>query len=318
MDSYIPGAAFYMPERKRLQHFMQLCDKALIREPGNGKYFCYRGIARSFDMYDTEGMWGDINRALELQPLNADALAFRAHMFALNGNDAKALNDLDVLEKVRPQDAAIERAALMSRRNSNRALELVERAIKVAPKRSEPLISRAIYYMFCDQYHKALSDLTVAASLRPVDEQIYQLRAYCQYKLGNYQAGLVDCKKALDLVPNYGLAFRNQGLLLEKLGDTKGAMWSYRDALTWGVRDVDDELKYADLCYQCGEVSQCKVYVEDAFDEMDDPPASAYLLRGRMAIDRQNYLSGIRDYAKGCCKLIFEKRDEILREYYRQ
>ena len=195
--------------------------------------------------------------------------------------------------------------------------ELIEKAVKVAPRRSEPYLCRAIYYMARDQYQKAFADLTTAASLRQVDEQIYQLRAYCQYKLGNYEAGLVDCKKALDLLPTYGLAFRNQGLLRDKLGDTKGAMWSYRDALTWDVRDIDTELKYADLCYKCGESSQCRVYVDNAFDVMKDPPAVAYLLRGRMAIDRQNFIDALRDYAKGCWKLVFEKRQDSLYGYYR-
>lgn len=316
-EAFLPGYEFCMPEGKRLQHFMQLCNKAIEKEPGKGKYFCYRGIARSFDMYNTEGMLSDLDKGLQLEPLNADALQLRAHMYELNGNDAKALKDLDALEQVRPDDAAIKTAELMSRRNYIRTLELIEKAVKVAPRRSEPYLCRAIYYMARDQYQKAFADLTTAASLRQVDEQIYQLRAYCQYKLGNYEAGLVDCKKALDLLPTYGLAFRNQGLLRDKLGDTKGAMWSYRDALTWDVRDIDTELKYADLCYKCGESSQCRVYVDNAFDVMKDPPAVAYLLRGRMAIDRQNFIDALRDYAKGCWKLVFEKRQDSLYGYYR-
>ena len=69
------------------------------------------------------------------------------------------------------------------------------------------------------RYSSAVKSYTAAIALQPDDQAFYSNRAAAYYNLENYQSSLNDCKKALELDPDYLKNYNRAGMsLLQMVG----------------------------------------------------------------------------------------------------
>lgn len=80
------------------------------------------------------------------------------------------------------------------------------------------------------QHDRAIADLTRALSLQPNNKYAYNSRGIAYGKKGQYDRAIADYNKATKIDPNFGPAYSNRGVAHEKLGRKDLAIADYRKA----------------------------------------------------------------------------------------
>ncbi len=154
----------------------------------------------------------DSNRAIELNPSNAKAIAFRAQTHQTMGRYGEALADLDRAIELDPgYFSAIggrgENYRLMGRYDE--ALADFSRAIELDPGFAWAVASRGETYQAMGRYGEALADLDRAIELDPSQAWTIGARAETYQAVGRYDDALADLDRAIELDPsNDGYAAR--------------------------------------------------------------------------------------------------------------
>eukprot|EP01027_Heterolobosea_sp_BB2_P016325 GEZU01023246.1.p2 GENE.GEZU01023246.1~~GEZU01023246.1.p2 ORF type:complete len:147 (-),score=32.67 GEZU01023246.1:49-489(-) len=86
---------------------------------------------------------------------------------------------------------------------------------------------RASLYWEIGEHDKAISDLTVAIELNPLQRTSYNNRGWVYYELGEYKKALEDFTRAIELDPNAPDAkssYKGRATTYDELGDSAKAM----------------------------------------------------------------------------------------------
>jgi tetratricopeptide (TPR) repeat protein len=153
------------------------------------------------DSAKAEKALADFNKAVEINPKNADAYIARANYFFRPLNDYKAaLNDLN-------------------------------KAVEVEPRLADAFIERAVFYFHqMEDNSKALADCTTAIKLNPQNADGYELRAEIYSEIGEYQKAITDYTTALRLNPNNPAVLFNRATAYYQIGKTRLAEADERKA----------------------------------------------------------------------------------------
>lgn len=114
----------------------------------------------------------DYNKAIELNPENADAYNIRGYIYSDLFEDEAALKDF-------------------------------HKAIELNPKYVDAYLNRANIYSKLEQYNAALKDYNKVIKLNPEYVDVYLHRGETYYDLGRYEAALKDFQTYMDFNPNY-------------------------------------------------------------------------------------------------------------------
>lgn len=131
--------------------------------------------------------------------------------------------------------------------DSQKAADLLQKAIQEDPNFSEAYNNRGNAYRSMKQYALAMQDYNKAISLNPNLEKAYNNRGNVYFDQRNFQMAIRDYNKAISLKPSYGLAYLNRGLAYHELkkddlacrdfqkacelGDCDGINWSRKGGL---------------------------------------------------------------------------------------
>lgn len=137
-----------------------------------------------------------LQRVLELEPDNVDALAELAHVH--------------VLQLYPPHGDPAEHLA--------RARALLDRALAADPLHVQGLCLLGQVRAQEGRRREALDLTETAVALDPDDAEARAFRALCHLRLGFYEAALVDCEHALDLDPLWQFPHQARALCLAYLG----------------------------------------------------------------------------------------------------
>lgn len=149
---------------------------------------------------DAGGAVDAFNRAIQLNPKNAEALYKRAN----------ANYDL----KKYPEAIADYTAA-----------------INLNPKYANAYFNRGLARYDANDKRGAIEDLTQALSLSPKDPEIYYKRGLAYFDLQDYQAAMKDYSEVIQLEPTLAKAYHSRGLARAATEDLQGAIGDYTEAI---------------------------------------------------------------------------------------
>ena len=163
----------------------------------------------------------DFDKALELDPNNADAYFARGAYYANLGQYAQALQDLNKAIEL-PFESAFRlpaklftRAIVYSNLNQyEQAIQDFNQAIKFYPYSYEAFAyyNRGDAYRHLKQYEQAIKDFDKAIELDPNDTNSYNLRGLCYFELKQHYLAITDFNKAIKLNPNDAALYFHRGV----------------------------------------------------------------------------------------------------------
>ncbi len=205
--------------------------------PTDAEGFSRRGAARAV-RNDIPGAFADFAEAIKRAPDNVEYLRQRARLYAQTRQPILAVNDIDQLLKLKPDDvdALIMRASMRLRldRHSDVRSDLDAAAAAAAPS-SDRRLALAGFYETMEDYPKAIAqyDLWIAAhpddNRRPV-----ALNGRCWARaLANIEIdrALKDCNAALSAMPHTAGFLDSRGLVRLRMGAYAQAVTDYDEAI---------------------------------------------------------------------------------------
>lgn len=256
--------ALSLKRRGDLEGALKEFEKALQQDPNDNVALIDRALLRFDSLGDHKGGFDDINQALKVNMIDANALRTRANFKAETGDAAGALADYRDALKWRPNDAPsyVNRGILYAQLGkTDLALADFTKAIalnndltaqfnrirllsdkKAAGAGYEKLLRSKVHspddYLAQSNAHayfgykeKAIAVLNLALINDASYSVAYYNRAVLQAQLGDDKAALADYNKYIELNQNNPKAYYNRSLLREKMNDREGAMNDLKRAL---------------------------------------------------------------------------------------
>lgn len=118
----------------------------------------------------------------------------------------------------------------IEKENFVRAVELLTKAIELAPSNANYYSHRGVCYFHLKEMDKSLADMDKSVELDPDYGYRYASRAYIKAAKGDLQAAVDDYQKAVDLDPEDSVSYNNLGLVQEKMGYESKARSNFEKA----------------------------------------------------------------------------------------
>jgi tetratricopeptide (TPR) repeat protein len=173
----------------------------------------------------------DLEKALALDPNDADARSTRGSLYYSKGDYPRALADLNVAVRSQPRFASAVNsrgAVLLAMNRYDEAIADFTRAIELRPSLAEAYLNRALAYGMKKEYRRTLPELDRAILYDPGNPRAYLLRGVSKLALGDTARAIQDYGEALRVAPAFGDAYFARSLAYEALGRRDEAL---RDAL---------------------------------------------------------------------------------------
>ena len=225
---------------------------------------------------DSDGALRAFGKAVQLDPDNASALVYAAHIYTERGELARAGELLDRAVKMKPDDSAVrlQRAAwsLASGDLSGARVEL-EAAGRIDDRLPLYQILRARFADASRQYEAALAALAEAEKLTDSDgflSQIYVERAEIEAELGRVAEAETAVAKAATLVPETELASVRGRIALAKRDPASAARF-FRAAIQAQSKDPSLEVDLGKALAAQGDASSADAAFRRALTKASTP-----------------------------------------------
>ena len=175
-----------------------------------------------------------IDKALELDKLNAKAYFMKGMTYKEMGDTAKAVKAFKTTIDQDPEyyHAFIELGLLYSLKHNKLALEYFNSAIRLNPKSVEAYYALGMFCQENDKMNEALNAYTKIIQLEPKNKYAHYNMGYIHLVyLKVYDMAIKHFTNAIKCDPNYAEAFYNRGYSYELLGDIGNAREDYKEAL---------------------------------------------------------------------------------------
>jgi tetratricopeptide (TPR) repeat protein len=160
------------------------------------------------------------------------------------------------------------------------------------------------------RYQEAIEAYTKAIELDPNFALAYSDRSADYIYLGNHWQALRDCDRAIELDPKLAGAYINRGVAYENLGDYKQAIRNYDKAIELDPKIANAYNNRGFAYYELGDHRQAIRDYERAI-ELDPRYAWAYTNRGAAYGELGDYRQAIRD-----CDKAIELDPKYAKAYY--
>jgi tetratricopeptide (TPR) repeat protein len=242
----------------------------------------------------------DMNAAVEAAPDSIEALQARA-VFRLQKQDLNgAVSDLQAVIQKDPGNvevAAAAVAALVELQKPDEALELVDEALKSAPKAGGLYRLRAGILQEKDMLQEALAALNEAVELDADDMEARLQRAQLRLELEDAAGAKDDVEKVLNEVPGsvQALLLRSfvaidQKRYADAISDMQLLIKSFPENTNWA-------LQLANL-YQMDERPRQAIELATSLIDRDPRSWQAYRVRGDSRLSIGEHKEAIEDYKK--------------------
>lgn len=175
-----------------------------------------------------------IERVLQIEPGNIDALYSRGSIFLAQGELDKALEDYNRVIELNPQEARAfgSRGRIyVTKKEYGQALTDYSRAIELRIQDAEIYYKRGMIYHSQAEYDKALSDYNRALEIEPENAWIYSHRGNIYHIKGDYDKAIVDCSLAIELDLETSDVYIVRGNSYQAEGDHANAIADYNRTL---------------------------------------------------------------------------------------
>lgn len=226
--------------RGELQQALTDFNRALELDPENADALAGRGSTRIVLRDQTNGL-ADLDRAVSLAPQDAFLLRQRGVAHGVLGRGDAALADLGRALELAPNDgqALLVRAELQ--RNLGRldaAWTDYTAAIAALPHLAEPHLGRAVTLLRQRKWRDALPDFDRALELQPASVEALVGRGTARNSTGNFSGSVADHTRALELNPRHASAHYGRALARRALDDAAGSLADLDQALRLDPRLV--------------------------------------------------------------------------------
>ncbi len=172
---------------------------------GRGKYY------RQQNDYDKALI--DYNKAIECDPENYKAYTNRGKIFFDRGKYKESINDFSKTIELDPNyfEAWSNRgAAYATIKNYSKALSDIDKALEIKPNHSNSFKNRALVYMELGENKKAIDDFNTYQKLTGKDANIINSIGACYLNMKDYSNAIKEFSKAISMMPNQGIFYRNR------------------------------------------------------------------------------------------------------------
>ncbi len=171
------------------------------------------------------------NKAIEVDPMHADAYFSRGYIHGIKDQNDKAISDYDIVLKITPKNikAYLNRGiTYVKKENYTKAISDFNKAIQINPKYAKAYSNRGFAYMNKGLSDQAISDFDMAIELNHEFSDVYYNRGLEYINNGRYDQALEDFSKAIEINPVFADAYDTRGFVyLVKLDD------KYRGCADW-------------------------------------------------------------------------------------
>ncbi|WOB67345.1 trypsin-like peptidase domain-containing protein [Microcystis aeruginosa] len=162
-----------------------------------------------------------------------------------------------------PKSYIIKRLVLDSLERYDEGLAAINQAINLAP-RAWLYLTRAMYYQSQKKYDLALDDHNKAIELNPNYAMAYSVRALHYSSQQKYDLALDDYNKAIEINPNYAEAYVNRGVLYFEQKKYELALSDYNKAIEINPNLAQAYLGRGGLYAILGQPEKVKIDLQQA------------------------------------------------------
>jgi len=155
----------------------------------------------------------DINRAIRLDPNDADAYLLRGAMYYNKGDNDRTIADCTEAIRLDPNFARayVSRGLTYARKGDyDRAIADYTQAIRIDPNNARSYRNRGLAYDIKDDMDKAIADYTQVIRLAPNFAGTYNRRGSAYANKQDYNRAIADYTEAIRLDPNNVGAYNNR------------------------------------------------------------------------------------------------------------
>ncbi|NOQ71029.1 MAG: tetratricopeptide repeat protein [Crocinitomix sp.] len=260
-------------------------DDAIAYEPTYAKSYFLRATFK-FENEDLFGGVMDCNSALKYDPKYAEAKGLLGRLYVDRGDYQKGIEEFTEAIQIDSTyvDAWLLRAAIYEEHliDEEAAILDYKMALSYDSERIFALYKIASLYADLMMYEETVKYCTMYIEVDQSNANSFSLRGTAQFSLENFNEGILDCEKAIELSPNSSYAYVQKAIaltILERYEESNGLLESKMDQFSDDYR----------LFYQLGYTNQLQGNFEKAI---------LYYTRGDLA----NEMDKSCMYARGVCK----------------
>jgi tetratricopeptide (TPR) repeat protein len=219
-------------------------NKAIKIDPKNAQAYFYRGLYKRYNR-DYDGGLADIDRAISLNPLYTEAYLERGMIKYYSYDNAGAIADLTKAEV-----NADSKFPYGERADAKYHLGDYKGAIEDYDKEgwrmsAGRLINKGYAKSKLGDLNGAIADLSEAIKADPnyANAKIYSELGNFKINTGDYDGAKTDFWRVIQLDPKNAEAYYGRGTSKYKLGDKKGACQDWRKAFELGYEEANESIK---------------------------------------------------------------------------
>ncbi|MGD0712301.1 MAG: tetratricopeptide repeat protein [Bacteroidales bacterium] len=211
----------------------QAIEKALTLDPKSvNADLKYAELKLYFKEYNTTFEY--INKALEIDKINAKAYFMKGVAYKLTGDTIKAVSCFRTTIDQDPNyyHAYMELGLLFSMKNNRLAVDYFEKALKLNPKSIEARYGLGMFYQGNGEIDNAIMEYDSILRIDPKFKMAHFNLGYIHIVyMKEYSKALKHFTDAIECDPKYAEAYYNRGYTYELMGDIQNAKKDYNKAL---------------------------------------------------------------------------------------
>lgn len=198
-----PGAASSIQlgrkliQENKLDQGIAELDRALIVEPNNADAYTWRGYGLALKARYDQAM-SDLDRAVQIAPRKADAYFFRGMVYLMRNEPDRALTQYDQATLLAPNLPvhSFRAEAYLAKKEPDKALETIAKDVATrATARGHTIRARA--YLQKKEHSRAIAEIDRAIALGPESIFMRALRASAHNGLGKTEQAIADYARAV-------------------------------------------------------------------------------------------------------------------------
>ena len=266
-----------------------------------------RGLSKKKETQAVKQIRKELKKDFQQTTKGLDAVALRDQTSELwkDGKYSNPRRAIELLDKAIKLDPGYARAychrgnAYADLKQYERAIQDFDKAIKLDPGYAWAYGIRGLAYADLNQHERAIQDLDKAIQLDPNFAASYGIRGLAYADLHQYAKAIQDFDKAIKLDPGYARAYYNRGIVYRNLNQPIKAIQDFDKAIELNPGDAD-AYYYRGLAYVTLKEYVRAIQEYNKAIELDPSNAGAYDNRGLAYIVLQRDAKGCADLKKAC------------------
>ncbi|MEM4781989.1 MAG: tetratricopeptide repeat protein [Halalkalicoccus sp.] len=248
---------------------------------------------------DAEAAVERLTRILE-EGDDVRVLCLRSRAYLAAGRCERALEDADRAIEIDPEnaDAHIDRGNVFAERGDyGAATEAYDRAVEIDPENARAYHNRASAYVTFGDAGRVMADYDRAIELEPEDSTVHYKRANALALAGRHEAAIESFNRAIEHEPDRSQTYNARGIARANEAGPSAALPDYDRAIELDPENVDAYYNRAIAHARLGNVEESNADIDRAI-ALEEGYEDAYIERGNAYAERGSYRRAIQDFER--------------------